>query len=451
MRCLAAILSITLLGVVVPVAVSGQTNAAAVLGTNILVIDLPTTLRLAGARNLDIQIARERLAEAKANNESAQWQFFPSLTPGLGYRRHDNLIQDVAGNLTEVHKDAYTVGPTVAMQLDLGDAIYKKLSARQLVSAASAAFETHHQESALAAVRGYFDLAKAEGSVRIAKEALRISEELAAQLRQAVSAGIAFKGDALRAEVQADKNRLVLRQVQEEVVVATARLIQTLHLDAKTMLSVPPDDLVPLTLVTNNAALDSLVAQAFAARPEVRQSRAQTESARKLRDGTKYGPLVPNIGAQVFAGGLGGGIDGASSRFGQSEDYQVTIGWRIGPGGLFDRGRLRASEARLKIAQISDEKLSDEITREVVEGHARLQSLTDQMSTVRHEVQAAEEALQLSQTRKEFAVGLVLESIQAEQDLTKARLDYLTIVSEFNKAQFSLRKAIGIAPEPRAY
>src|SRR4051812_36209971 len=38
-------------------------------GSNVHVIDLPTALRLAGAQNLDIQIARERVAEARANDE----------------------------------------------------------------------------------------------------------------------------------------------------------------------------------------------------------------------------------------------------------------------------------------------------------------------------------------------------------------------------------------------
>ena len=33
---------------------------------NLLPIDLPTTLRLAGAQNLDVQLAREKLAEAEA-------------------------------------------------------------------------------------------------------------------------------------------------------------------------------------------------------------------------------------------------------------------------------------------------------------------------------------------------------------------------------------------------
>ena len=39
--------------------------------------------------------------------------------------------------------------------------------------------------------------------------------------------------------------------------------------------------------------------------------------------------------------------------------------------------------------------------------------------------------------------SMVLENIQAEQDLTRARLDLLTAIAEFNKAQYALKKAVG--------
>ena len=65
------------------------------------------------------------------------------------------------------------------------------------------------------------------------------------------------------------------------------------------------------------------------------------------------------------------------------------------------------------------------------------------MSTARRAVEAAAETLRLTQQRKEFAVGVVLENIQAEQELTRARLDYLAAAAEFNKAQYALSRAIG--------
>jgi outer membrane protein TolC len=407
------------------------------------IIDLPSSLQLAGARNLDIQIAREKLAEAQANRESSVWQFFPSITPGVGYRRHDNLIQTVDGNLINVHTDSYAVGPVIAAQVDLGGAIYRNLAARQLVKAAELGLESQRQDTILAAAIGYFDLAKAQAAAEVTQEAVSISQDYAGQVQRAVEVGIAFKGDALRAQVQVERNRLTLRQTQEEQRVASARLAQTLHLAAGVTL-VPRDaEMLPLELVATNAGLMGLVAQAFSTRPELAQNRFLIEAARDARKGAKYGPLIPSLGAEVFVGGLGGGNATVPDQFGQSQDYAFTLGWRIGPGGLFDRGRIRAADARLKVAELTDEKWLDEVVRQVTESFTRWQSATDQLSTVRRAVQAATETLQLTRQRKEFAVGAVLENIQSEQELTRARLDFVNAIAEYNKAQFSLKKSIG--------
>src|SRR4051794_14031407 len=92
-------------------------------------IDLPTALRLAGAQNLDVQIAREKLTEARVAEEQARQQFYPWIAPGITYRRHEGQIQDVSGNMFRADKQSYNVGASVVAQLDLGDAIYKTLAA----------------------------------------------------------------------------------------------------------------------------------------------------------------------------------------------------------------------------------------------------------------------------------------------------------------------------------
>ena len=83
-------------------------------------IDLPTALRLAGAQNLDVQIAREQLAEAKANHAAALAQFFPWISPSLVYRQHDGKLQDSPGNIIDVHKYSYEPGAILAARVDIG-------------------------------------------------------------------------------------------------------------------------------------------------------------------------------------------------------------------------------------------------------------------------------------------------------------------------------------------
>src|ERR1043166_9107072 len=76
-------------------------------------IDLPTVLRMADAQNLDIQLARQRLAEAQANESSSQWQLFPWLSPGVAYRKHEGRIQAVDGPVFDASKSSYAPGVTL--------------------------------------------------------------------------------------------------------------------------------------------------------------------------------------------------------------------------------------------------------------------------------------------------------------------------------------------------
>jgi outer membrane protein TolC len=433
--------------VVLAVWLSGR-GFAEEAGKKTFPVDLPTVLRLAGAQNLDIQIARERLTEARANQESTREQFFPWLALGATYRRHDNQIQDIEGKILDVHKQSYSVGATLTAQVDIGDAIYKTLAAHQLVRAADQAIEAQRRDSLLAAAQGYYDLAKAQTTAGVAREAIRISQDYQDQLQQAVAIGIAFKGDELRVRVQTERNQLALRQALEQERIAAARLAQILHLDATVELVAREADLAPLSLLRTDTPLDVLVGQALTSRPELKQSQAFVAAAHETKEGTIYGPLIPTLGVQVFAGGLGGGVGGATGNFGESEDYAAGLSWRIGPGGLLDFGRIHAAESRLRGAQLFGEKLKDEITRQVVESHTRVRSLADQLTTTKLALGTAEETFRLTRARKEFAVGNVLENIQAEQELTRVRTDYLNVVAEYDKAQYALERAVGALPSP---
>lgn len=416
---------------------------------NASLIDLPTVLRLAGAQNLDVQIARERLKEAQANRSSSLEQFLPWLAPGVSYRRRDGMAQAVpAGTVSETHLQSYSAGGTFMAQLGLGDAIYQSLAARQLVQASTGGLEAQRQDSMLTAVQAYFDLVKAKSIATVVKEAVQISEDYQRQLREAVGAGIAFRGDELRVQTQTEGYRISLRQALEQQRGAAVTLAQILHLDSTVELNPVETDLVPLTLVSTNAALGSLVEQALARRPERKQSQALVNASRHTRNGAVYGPLIPTLGAQIFAGGFGGGHDDGPSEFGHAEDYLAGLSWRIGPGGLLDFGRIDASKARLAALELGDAKLRDIIIAQVVSGLNRAQSLYDQIFLAERKLGVATETLRLTRERKQFGVGVVLEDIQAQQELTKARSDCLSAIAEFNKAQYALQKVVGNLSEP---
>lgn len=418
-------------------------------GTNMVYpIDLPATLRLAGARNLDIQIAREALNEAQANRQSAVEQFFPWVAPGIGSHRRDGAAQAVpSGIISDTHFQSYSPGATLTAQIALGDAIYNSLAAKQLVKASDQALETQRQDAILSAARGYLDLVKAKALAEVARQAIQISQDYQQELQRVVTAGIAFKGDQLRVQTQTEQYRIVLQQALEQQRVAAVNLAQVLHLDSRVELTPLDPGVSPLRLFPTDASMNALVAQAMAFRPELKQSQAFLAATRATKNGALYGPLIPSIGAQVFGGGMGGGPDGGPNNLLAEGDYMVGLNWRIGPGGLFDSGRINASKARLAAARFADSKLKDTIIAQVVAGLVRVNSTAAQIELSEHNLNTADETLRLTRQRKQYGVGIVLEDIQAQQALTQARSDYVTAVAENAKAQYSLTRATGSLPE----
>jgi outer membrane protein TolC len=424
-------------------AVGQPTNGA------IYPIDLPTALRLAGAQNLDIQIARARLREAEANRQSAVEQFFPWIAAGVTYHRRDGVAQAVpSGVISDAHFQSYSPGGALAAQVDFGEAIYKSLAAKQLVRASDQALEARRQDATLRAARGYFNLAQAAALVEVGREAFRTSRDYQQQLQAAVEAGVAYRGDLLRVQTQTEHYEIALQKALERQRLAGAELALTLHLDSTVELVPREAGLTPMALFPTNSSMGALVAQALQARPELKQSQALLAAARTAKNGATYGPLIPTLGAQVFGGGLGGGPDSGPDNFAAEGDYTVGLSWRIGPGGLFDPGRINASKARLAEVEAGQARLRDLIVSEVVTNLVRVQSLSAQIALAQRNLATATETLRLTRERKQYGVGVVLEDIQAQHDLTQARSDYLTAVAEYNQAQYGLHTAVGSQLHP---
>jgi outer membrane protein TolC len=327
--------------------------------------------------------------------------------------------------------------------VSLGDAVYNALAAKQLLRASAQALDTQRQDATLSAAQAYFDLAKANALAEVNSQAVKTSQEYQQQVHVAVGAGVAYRGDELRVQTQTERYQITLRQALEQQRLAAANLAQVLHLDPAVVLVPRDTGLERLTLFEPTASMAALVQQALASRPELKQSQAIVSASRTAINGARYGPLVPSIGAQVFVGGLGGGPDHGPTTFGHEEDYLVGLNWRIGPGGLFDFGRINASKARLAAAEFGQTKLRDTIALEVVSSLTRVQSLADQIALAERNLATATEALRLTRERKQFGVGVVLEDIQAQQDLTQARSEYVRALADSNKAQYALSKAVG--------
>jgi outer membrane protein TolC len=412
-------------------------------GAETSTIDLATALRLAGARNLALEVARERVRESRGQLDQERARLFPWIAPGVGYRRHDGNLQDIVGDVFDASKQAGTAALTLQAQLDLGDATYRVLAARQAVAASEAGSEAGRRETVLSVAVAYTELGRASASVATADEARRITRGTLEQVRAAVAAGLASAGDIRRVEVQSGRNESAWLEARQAERVASARLAQLLRLPPAEPLTPDPREFVPMVLVPTNRALDSLVVSALRLRPELRRSEAVVGIAEARRKGATRGVWFPTVGAQASFGGLAGGRNGDWARGDDFQDYGLGLSWRIGPGGIGDGSRIRSEEARLRIARLERDQLQDEVVRGLVELRSRTETATRLVEVSGQTVEAARSLVETTRDRREFGVGVVLEAIEAERELARAQADQIQAVAGHNRAQWELWHASG--------
>jgi outer membrane protein TolC len=417
---------------------------AGALGVSAETLDLPTVLKLAGAESIEVKLAEAKLAEARGLQQQGVLRFIPTLQVGVGYKQHRGELQDVVGNVFGTDKQSVTLGPAATLDLALGEALYKRLAAKQSVVVAEKGVEAQRLVTQSKAVIAYFQLVQAQSMYAVATEAVRISQDYGKQVSNAVDAGVAFKGDALRVEVQMQKNQLVAQKAQLVVQQSGIHLAQILRLEQNLSLRALESEPHPLQLNSAGTDLKAILSKVQSQRPEFAKQWAALAAAKAERDAAVKGPWVPSITAQTFVGGLGGGIIGKDSTgLRSSQDYFVGLSWKIGAGGLFDRGKQKVAEAKLQQAELEDKRLKNSIIAEVTALYAQCRALATQVGTAQKAVAAAQENYRLTHERQTFAVGIVLEALLSEQELTQARMDYLKAVTEHNTAQYLLLKAQG--------
>ena len=405
-------------------------------------VDLPTVMRLAGAKNEEVEHARTQHKAAVLESNQAWQRFWPTLNIGAQYRGHNGEIQDVAGTIFEADKLQYVVGAGVMVDWAPGDIYFGALAARQRALAAGQAVEKVRLDTVREATARYYDLLAAEASVSVLGEDVAVTGDYASQLENAVKVGTAFRSDLLRVKTQVARLKIQIQQAEEQRGIAAARLCETLRLAPETEVRPAKADLVPIKAM-KDAPVGELVARAQTSRPEVKTMGALSSGLEREEARARLGPLFPSLQAGYNAGGLGGGRRGSTGSFGEQQDYFVGLGWKVGPGGLFDVTRKKIALTRRESAALQTSRTKAAVGRDVVESFMRSKSSERQIQLSDEAVAAAEEMSKLAAERQASQIGVVLEFVLAREDLTRARLSRLRAVVNFNRAQQDLKYAVG--------
>ncbi len=426
----------------------------------VLPINLATALQLANARPIDVALAAQRVEAASAQLARANTLWLPTLALGVDYARHDGQIQDVGGRVFTTSKSSFMAGAGPSAIFAVTDAIYAPLAARRVVQAREADRQAAVNDMVLATAEAFFTVQQSRGEMAGFLEVTRRTEELARRAE-----GLA-EGLIPAVEIARVRTELLRRKQGVEGAVgrwegASADLSRLLRLDPTALLEPVEVPQLRTHLVDLNLAIDDLITIGLKSRPELASRQALVQATLTRLRQEKIRPLIPSVllrgnatnpAGTLSSGVFGGGINSHLGNFSGRNSVDLQIVWELQNLGLGNHAAVRERQAENQQALLELFRIQDLIAAEVVQAHS-------QAVRARNRFQLAEEALTcavvtadkmlegLRQTRRVgellYLVVRPLEVVTAFQTLEQCYRDYYAAVTDYNRAQFRLYRALG--------
>ncbi|MBN1627053.1 MAG: TolC family protein, partial [Deltaproteobacteria bacterium] len=320
---------------------------------------------------------------------------------------------------------------------------YSLTSAHELaklgIDQSKVAVELEKLDLALQVKEAYFNILKADKAVDVAKSSIESLESHLAVENNFYNVGMIPINDLLKAEVELANSKYDLLKAQNEA--RLARMSFNVLLSKSVDESFEIEDILKYT--PENPDFDVHIEKALKARPEIKaldlkdaQIDQQITQAK-----SKYYPEANFSYSYIKAG---------DTPLVKGSDFQKANSWQTAIGlswTFWDWDKTRSS-----VRQIESQKRQLVQTRKTQEDSIRLQlkkailnleQAEEKIPTAKKAVEQAEENLRVSEQRYKAQVTTSTEVLDAQELLSKARMNYYNALYDHNLARAELLRAIG--------
>jgi outer membrane protein TolC len=423
---------------------------------------LATALEMAGADNATIARALEAVRESQALELQARAQLLPTLDAGVSLNEHWGNLQSAGGTILDVQRQSLFVGngagtvgagtvavPGIRLTAQVAEALFEPAAARAEVLARGLEAAAVRNAVLLEVVRAYFEMIGAEAQLASLHQSQGETAEIARITASFAKSGAGRMSDAERAGTQADLLQLDEQHVQEEIVVAAARLGRVLHVDPSVRLRGPSGPLPFITLFDPDMPVERLLTNAVDANPEVAARAAEVAAAEAHWREERFRPFLPLIQVGFSAGQFGGGGNLTDVRFGHFDgrtDFDAVAVWRLDNLGFGNRALQRRRRADVDERLAERQESVDRIRRETAEAFADAAARRNVLEVARREMEDAAAGYREDLLRIRNKEGRPIEVLISADQLAAARRRFIQAVIDQDIAQFRLLVALGRAP-----
>ncbi|MDG3004764.1 TolC family protein [Paludisphaera mucosa] len=425
-------------------------------------IDLNSALRLAGAQNPQLLIARQRVVEASALQQLAAAQFLPSLNAGGNYDLHTGNLQQSNGNILSVNRSALYLGagsgavaagtvnvPGVVLEGNVAVAVFGYLASRQVVAQRGFDAWAVRNQAFLQTTLAYSELLRAEGRRAIALQVRDEAKRVADLTASYANAGQGRAADAHRAQTELESREYDVQAAEEAVLVSSARLCFVLNVDPSIRLHPTDAFVVPHPIVPDPTPVAELIALGLLQRPELKDRQAAIRESLIMLEGARALPFSPTVLIGYSAGGFGGGsnlVRPVFGGFGGRSDYDVVAYWTLRNLGVGNASLINLAKARLGVAKYQEIAILDRVRAEVAEAYAKTHARYARIGTSQKAVASGVKGFREDLIRIENTVAPAIETVDSLRLLARARYAYLDAIIDYDRAQFELYVALGQPP-----
>ncbi len=406
-------------------------------------LSLADALALARARNPDLRAALAAARRAAAQRDVASAARVPRLSAQAVYLRYQDAPAVAFGpgvTYGPFEEDNYFAWLAVTQPLFTSGRLSNAMRAAEGFAQAAQWSQEHAAVELTAAVaHGFDDVLLARALRDVAVQAVAVLEEAVRVAREHYAAGVAARLDVLRAETRLSSAIAALRARETALVAAREALA--------VLIGAEPASLPPLAGSLEESApvvaVDTVSAGVPAARADIRALEA---SAAALRAQARVARAARWPALSAFVSVLGSRPEFVTGERRAAVDLLggLSLSWPFFDGGASAAGgRAADAAADLHLAQ-RDAILAAAAAALRVNAQV-LAAAAEDIREGRANVERAERALTIAQDRYRNGVGIQLEVLEAEADVTRARGDLLRARHASRAALVELRRAAGVA------
>jgi multidrug efflux system outer membrane protein len=391
------------------------------------------------ARNTDARAAAARVDETAAVLAQARAALFPQidLQGGASRTRASTVGAVPIPSGVPIVQDVNRLVLSTSFELDVWGRLRRADEAARAQALASRYAEAVVGLAlAGATAQTFFALRALDAqtvSVANAVDAREASLELA---RQRVEGGVASELDVRQASASLADARVQWRELRRQRALVEHQIAVLTGTPGAT---VPPGDLATLPVPPVPPA--GLPSSLLERRPDVRQAEASLASATALI-GVAKAQQYPTFSLTGLLGGQAAALQDVVSGGGRVWSVGGAVFWPILDAGRY-RARTREAEARAEQAAAVYEKTVQGAWREVADALETLRAATDSQADVEVRLEAAREALRITQIRYEAGYSAYLEVLDAQRTVSAAELSAIQNRQARLTASVDVMKSLG--------